>query len=371
MANSRSLPQLSDHCITERRQRVRVRQSRRTKRRRVRRRFLQRSEVVDELRPRCPRSESARNVDAPSLRPRHVRSRGGDECDLHLQRTPPLSRQWPHVVELVDDVGVHVPPVGVLGDQAHRSLACPADDDRNARHGPGYLLRAVQRPQRSPSGSSSSPVQRPLMISSDSRRRPSRTFGSCDPTPTRPSSPATEPHPIPSSNRPPEAWSMETASRARTAGCRNESQRTSDPTRRRSVLLASHVLVTIASNMGWFSARGRSEVIHAGDAGEPRLLCGTSVVNHLVHGQPHLRQKDPELEWALHGRLLVGTTCRIVSTTTLTPRPPMTGDAEDIYRSSPGNNRSGAAGREWGSRTRRRVDVVLPVVGKVTDKGGP
>ena len=49
---------------------------------------------------------------------------------------------------------------------------------------------------------------------------------------------------------------METASRARTAGCRNESQRTSDPTRRCSVLLASHVLVIIASNMGWFSARG-------------------------------------------------------------------------------------------------------------------
>ncbi len=49
---------------------------------------------------------------------------------------------------------------------------------------------------------------------------------------------------------------METASRARTAGCRNESQRTSDPTRSRSVWPASQVLVIIASNMGWLSASG-------------------------------------------------------------------------------------------------------------------
>ena len=49
---------------------------------------------------------------------------------------------------------------------------------------------------------------------------------------------------------------METASRARTAGCRNESHRTSEPTRRRSVRPASQALVIIASNMGWLSASG-------------------------------------------------------------------------------------------------------------------
>ena len=49
---------------------------------------------------------------------------------------------------------------------------------------------------------------------------------------------------------------METASRAKTAGWRKESQRTSDPTRRRSVRLASQAFVIIASDMGWLSARG-------------------------------------------------------------------------------------------------------------------
>ena len=49
---------------------------------------------------------------------------------------------------------------------------------------------------------------------------------------------------------------METASRARTAGWRNESQSTSDPTRSRSVRPASQALVIMASNIGELSAAG-------------------------------------------------------------------------------------------------------------------
>ena len=48
-------------------------------------------------------------------------------------------------------------------------------------------------------------------------------------------------------------------------------------------------------------------MIHAGDAGEPRRLRGAGALDQLVHGQPHLRQKEPELEWARHGQLLVRT----------------------------------------------------------------
>ena len=50
-----------------------------------------------------------------------------------------------------------------------------------------------------------------------------------------------------------------------------------------------------------------SEVVHAGDAAEPRRLGRPGAIDELVHGQPHLRQKEPELEWARHGQLLVST----------------------------------------------------------------
>ena len=49
---------------------------------------------------------------------------------------------------------------------------------------------------------------------------------------------------------------METAWRASTAGWRSASHSTSDPTRIRSVCAASHVVVTIASNIGLSSASG-------------------------------------------------------------------------------------------------------------------
>src|SRR3954468_23508279 len=52
---------------------------------------------------------------------------------------------------------------------------------------------------------------------------------------------------------------MDTASRASTAGCRNASHNTNDPTRSRSVCAASHVVVTIASNIGWASAIGGTQ----------------------------------------------------------------------------------------------------------------
>ncbi len=61
---------------------------------------------------------------------------------------------------------------------------------------------------------------------------------------------------MPSSNRPCDAWSSETAWRASTAGWRKASQSTSDPTRSRAVWAASHAVVTIASYIGWSSAIG-------------------------------------------------------------------------------------------------------------------
>ena len=61
---------------------------------------------------------------------------------------------------------------------------------------------------------------------------------------------------MPSSKRPPERWSSDTASRARTAGCRNESHSTRDPTLRCRVWVANHALVIMASNMGELSASG-------------------------------------------------------------------------------------------------------------------
>ena len=61
---------------------------------------------------------------------------------------------------------------------------------------------------------------------------------------------------MPSSKRPPEAWSSVTASRASTAGWRNESHSTSEPTRRCRVWAASQAFVIIASNIGELAASG-------------------------------------------------------------------------------------------------------------------
>src|SRR5258708_1321750 len=66
----------------------------------------------------------------------------------------------------------------------------------------------------------------------------------------------TEPRPRPRAWRPPEAWLTDPASRASTAGSRNEAHSTSEPTLSRSVCAASQVLVTIASYIGWSSAMG-------------------------------------------------------------------------------------------------------------------
>ena len=71
-------------------------------------------------------------------------------------------------------------------------------------------------------------------------------------------------------------------------------------------------------------------MIHAGDTGEPRRLRGAGALDQLLHGQPHLRQKDPELERALHGQLLLRDACGIGVDGTLV-RPPMTRAAEDIH----------------------------------------
>ena len=138
------------------------------------------------------------------------------------------------------------------------------------------------------------------MISSDSPSRLSRSFGSSDPMPKARISSTTEPQPMPSSKRPPEAWSRVTASRASTAGCRNESQRTSEPTRSCSVWPASHALVIIASNIGELSAPGGARWSMQAMPPKPAASAGAGALDQLVHGQPHLRQEDPELERGGH-----------------------------------------------------------------------
>ena len=65
-----------------------------------------------------------------------------------------------------------------------------------------------------------------------------------------------EPEPIPSSNRPPDAWSIATASRASIEGWRNASHSTRLPTFNVLVCAASHMLVLIASYIGWSNASG-------------------------------------------------------------------------------------------------------------------
>ena len=56
------------------------------------------------------------------------------------------------------------------------------------------------------------------MISRDSLSLATRSLGGGDPKPNVSNSLAIDPHPMPSSKRPPEAWSIVTASRASTAG---------------------------------------------------------------------------------------------------------------------------------------------------------
>ena len=94
------------------------------------------------------------------------------------------------------------------------------------------------------------------MTSSDSFSRLTRCFDSGEPRPNVAISAATEPQPMPSSKRPFEAWSRETASRASMAGWRKESHSTSEPTLRLLVRPATQVLATIGSNMAWLSASG-------------------------------------------------------------------------------------------------------------------
>ena len=61
---------------------------------------------------------------------------------------------------------------------------------------------------------------------------------------------------MPSSKRPPEAWSSETTWRASTAGFRNESQSTRWLTRSVVVRASTQPAISIASHMGWLSAIG-------------------------------------------------------------------------------------------------------------------
>src|SRR5271170_7091092 len=71
---------------------------------------MERAEVVDEL---------GRGTDDRSLPETPPRRRfdliawpgGRNESDLRLERTACVSCERPHLVELVEDVGVHVPPV--------------------------------------------------------------------------------------------------------------------------------------------------------------------------------------------------------------------------------------------------------------------
>ena len=111
--------------------------------------------------------------------------------------------------------------------------------------------------------------------------------------------------------------------------------------------------------------QGRSQVIHAGDAGEPRRLRRAGAVDELVHGQPHLRQKEPELEWARHGQLLVST--RRGETWTGCRHNPATRGPEDIYGSPKGHNRSGPGRqrRRPGRPARRTMKAVRSVEGGV------
>ena len=81
-------------------------------------------------------------------------------------------------------------------------------------------------------------------------------------------------------------------------GWRNASHSTSDPTRSRSVCAASHVVVTIASNIGWSSASGGTRWSMPVMPTNPAASAARARATELVERQPHLRQEQVELHRA-------------------------------------------------------------------------
>src|SRR5690606_13329686 len=94
------------------------------------------------------------------------------------------------------------------------------------------------------------------MTSSDSFNRATRPDGVRGATPKRSNSSGTEPQPMPSSKRPPDAWSSVTAWRASIAGWRNVSHSTRWLSFSVSVDASSQPAVCIASYMSCCSASG-------------------------------------------------------------------------------------------------------------------
>ena len=169
------------------------------------------------------------------------------------QRAPPGAA---HLVELVDDANVDVPPVGVRRDEFHRPLAGAADDDRDGAERAGLLLRLAQREVLAlvieglagPEGFHDlerllEPFHPDSWLQS-SRRRRSRARG--PPSPSR--CPARTDPGRRGRGRPPRAPAPPGAGTNRTA-------RGSPPSTARSGA-ASQVLVTMASNIGDDSAKG-------------------------------------------------------------------------------------------------------------------
>ena len=115
---------------------------------------------------------------------------------------------------------------------------------------------AFVRVKCSPAKSNGSPLHSPRRIAKVSPNRVVRSGPPAVLTPNVSSSAGIEPEPMPSSKRPPEAWSSDLACSASIAGWRRESHNTRWPTLSVVVWASTQPAIDIASHMGWSGASG-------------------------------------------------------------------------------------------------------------------
>ena len=211
-----------------------------------------------------------------------------------LDRDPDVADLVTQLVDPVERTDRHVPPVGVLAHQCRASRGpTPPMVIGIRRVGAGCCM-APDSVKCSPAWSIASPVHSPRRIASVSARRLVRSAPPAVLTPNVSSSAGIEPEPMPSSKRPPEAWSSDVA--------------WSGEHRRMAERVAQHEMADReGGRVGEHPRRDRhrlphrlvgrerrDDVVHEGDAFEPGRLGGPRPFDDGLVGHPHLRQEQVE-----------------------------------------------------------------------------
>ncbi len=228
-----------------------------------------------------------------------TRALGRHECDLHLDRAPGAPRERAHLVELVDDADVHVPPVRMGGDQLHRSPPRTADHDGDLAER-AWLLLGTEEPEllafvveslASPQGLDDLEGLLQPPESNPRLRRPDAEDGHfahhrapAEPELESPTGGVVERDRLPREH----CRMAERVAEHKGADAQPVSPACEPCVRDHRI-----------EHRGTLRA-GRRHVVHARDACKPGRFGGACALHHLVHRHAHLRQVEPEFQRCRH-----------------------------------------------------------------------